>query len=201
MENANVEKKVSQADLAQAFTGKPTTKATKKEVNKDKKPKKLIVSVVIFVIGLLALIAGAVVLILKYTSSAPIADGEYLTQATEWVLRNDTNCEEPLSEKAETIEETEAAEKTNGSEANCLSVDAVIWKFTEIGKGTLTTNAHLNDYDFIWAIDGDKLKVETKWLYGIVNEYEYRLDQNNGTLTLKDGEKEFVLDGKFAENQ
>ena len=33
---------------------------------------------------------------------------------------------------------------------------SVIWNFTEIGKGTLTTNNHENDYDFIWAIDGDR---------------------------------------------
>ena len=52
----------------------------------------------------------------------------------------------------------------------------VIWRFTEIGKGTLTTNNHTNDYDFIWAIDGNKLKIETAWLYDLNNEYSYKID-------------------------
>ena len=49
----------------------------------------------------------------------------------------------------------------------------VIWKFTEIGKGSLTTNAHMNDYDFIWAMEGNKLKIETNWLYTLNDEYSY----------------------------
>ena len=67
--------------------------------------------------------------------------------------------------------------------------DKVQWEFTEIGKGTLTTNGHENDYDFIWALEDGKLKVETSWLYEVNNEYEYDIDQNAGTLTLTtDGE-------------
>lgn len=61
---------------------------------------------------------------------------------------------------------------------------AVVWQFTEIGKGTLTTNNHTNDYDFIWALDGDTLKIETAWLYDLENEYKYQLDQSAKTLTL-----------------
>lgn len=68
------------------------------------------------------------------------------------------------------------------------SEDGVIWDFTEIGKGTLTTNNHLNDYDFIWALEDGKLKIETDWLYDLENEYEYTLDQNAKTLTLTSGE-------------
>ena len=34
---------------------------------------------------------------------------------------------------------------------------SVIWDFTEIGKGKLTTDNHLNDYEFIWALEGNKL--------------------------------------------
>ncbi len=69
--------------------------------------------------------------------------------------------------------------------------DSVIWDFTEIGKGTLTTNNHLNDYDFIWAIEDGKLKIETDWLYDLENEYDYSLDQGSGVLTLTDGDATF----------
>jgi len=62
--------------------------------------------------------------------------------------------------------------------------EGVIWNFTEIGKGTLTTNDHMNDYEFLWAIDDDKLKIETKWLYDLNDEYTYKIQQNNKTLTL-----------------
>lgn len=67
----------------------------------------------------------------------------------------------------------------------------VVWKFTEIGKGTLTTNNHTNDYDFIWALEDGKMLIETDWLYDLKNEYEYSLDQNSGVLTLKDGDKTY----------
>ena len=62
--------------------------------------------------------------------------------------------------------------------------EGVIWTFTEIGKGTLTTNNHQNDYDFLWSIDGDTLKIETKWLYNLNDEYTYKLQQDNKTLVL-----------------
>ena len=62
--------------------------------------------------------------------------------------------------------------------------DGVIWDFTEIGKGKLTTNDHKNDYDFIWAIEDGKLMIETDWLYRLDNTYEYSLDQGAGVLTL-----------------
>lgn len=64
----------------------------------------------------------------------------------------------------------------------------VIWNFTEIGKGTLTTNNHENDYDFIWAIEGEKLKIETDWLYELNNEFDYKIDKEKNTLTLIGGE-------------
>ena len=66
--------------------------------------------------------------------------------------------------------------------------DKVIWNFTEIGKGTLTTNGHENDYDFKWAIKDEQLLIETEWLYNMENAYEYQLDQNAGTLILTDGD-------------
>lgn len=59
----------------------------------------------------------------------------------------------------------------------------VVWTFTEMGKGTLTSNGHQNDYDFLWRIDGDTLKLEIKWLYDIESEYTYHLDGK--TLSLK----------------
>lgn len=62
--------------------------------------------------------------------------------------------------------------------------NTVIWNFTEIGKGTLTTNAHINDYDFIWAIEGKDLKIETSWLYALNDNFSYKLDQGKKTLTL-----------------
>ena len=68
--------------------------------------------------------------------------------------------------------------------------DRVEWKFTEIGKGTLMTNAHENDYDFLWSLEDGKMKVETDWLYDLENEYDYKLDQNAGELILSaDGEE------------
>ena len=78
--------------------------------------------------------------------------------------------------------------------------DSVIWDFTEIGKGTLTTNNHTNDYDYIWALEDGKLKIETKWLYDMENEYEYSIDQNSGILTLRDSETEYRFKANF-ENQ
>ena len=60
----------------------------------------------------------------------------------------------------------------------------VIWNFTEVGKGTLTTNNYTNEYEFIWAIEGNELKIETDWLYKLDDTYEYILDQNEPTLTL-----------------
>ena len=71
--------------------------------------------------------------------------------------------------------------------------DGVIWDFTEVGKGTLTTNNHLNDYDFIWAIKDGKLLIETDWLYDLNNEYEYALDQGAGVLTLTDNGETHVF--------
>ena len=62
----------------------------------------------------------------------------------------------------------------------------VIWNFTEVGKGRLTTNSHQNDYDFLWAISGDKLEIETDWLYTLDNSYTYVLDQENNLLILDD---------------
>lgn len=65
----------------------------------------------------------------------------------------------------------------------------VIWDFSEIGKGALTTDNFINSYDFIWAIEDGKLKIETDWLYDLGNEFEYSIDQKTKTLTVKSAEK------------
>ena len=79
---------------------------------------------------------------------------------------------------------------------------SVEWNFTEIGKGVLTTNDHANEYGFIWAIDGNKIKIETSWLYELNDEYEYVIDQEAGTLTLKSDEREikFIADSQDTVN-
>lgn len=69
----------------------------------------------------------------------------------------------------------------------------VIWNFTEIGKGTLTTNFHINDYEFIWRIDGETLKIETDWLYELNDEYTYKLDQGAKTLTIVSEENSYTF--------
>ena len=72
-----------------------------------------------------------------------------------------------------------------------LDDEGVIWRFTEIGKGTLTTNNHKNDYDFAWALEDGRMIVQTDWLYELDNEYDYTLDQESGVLVLSDGEHEY----------
>ena len=109
------------------------------------------ISIAVFIIGIITLIAGVVFLILNLNSGPKIQDGEYLVSVGEW-------------------EEVDAP--------------GVIWRFSEIGQGTLTTNNHLNDYDFIWALEGDKIKIETDWLYTLNNEYGYRINQSENILTL-----------------
>ena len=115
-------------------------------------------SLIVFIIGLFALIAGAVTLVLRFVIKPDMRDAEYLVEIGEWAEED---------------------------------ADGVIWRFTEIGKGTLTTNNHVNDYDFIWAIDGETLKIETKWLYELNNDFTYKVNQGEKTLTLTAGETEY----------
>lgn len=70
---------------------------------------------------------------------------------------------------------------------------SVIWTFTEIGKGTLTTNAHTNDYAFLWEMNDDTLKIETTWLYTLNDIYTYELDQKEQVLTLTSGENTYTF--------
>ena len=102
--------------------------------------KKKRLSIIIFIVGLVALLGGA----------------GYLINAGEWVAEDG---------------------------------ESVIWDFTEVGKGLLTTNNHVNDYDFLWSMEGNTLKIETKWLYDLEDEYTYSIDRGAKTLTLTSGEK------------
>ncbi len=70
---------------------------------------------------------------------------------------------------------------------------SVIWNFTDYGKGTLTTNDHKNDYDFIWAIEGDTLKIETNWLYLLEDSFTYELDKEKDELILSGDEETIVF--------
>ena len=108
-------------------------------------------SLVIFIIGILALLGGGGFLAYKLLGGTNTADADLLISAGTWIKDGEPS---------------------------------VVWQFTEIGKGTLTTNNHTNDYDFIWALDGNKLKIETAWLYNLENEYTYSLDQSGKTLSL-----------------
>lgn len=139
--------------------------------------KKKIISIVILVVGVVVLGVGTVFLVLHLTQAPVVADGEYLVSAGEWVL-NSEECSEPEASK-----EPEASSE--------CGTPSVIWKFTEIGKGTLTTNNHVNDYDFAWALEDGYLAMRTNWLYELDNNYEYKLDQKTGELTLTADGKDY----------
>lgn len=111
--------------------------------------RKKLISIIIFIIGLITLIVGVVFLVIDLLKGPSVEAGEYLVETGRFEL-----VDEP----------------------------GVVWNFTEIGKGILTTNNHLNDYDFIWTLEGDKLKIETGWLYTLNDEYQYRIE--NGDLIL-----------------
>lgn len=139
---------------------------------KNSNKKKKIACIAAFVIGIMLLVAGIVVLVLSILKGSAVADGEYLVAAENWAL---TDC---------------------GNE-DC---DKVVWKFTEIGKGSLTTDGGEHNYDFEWAIKDGKLDIQTNWLYELDNEYEYSLDQSNGVLTLRDidTEEDAEVEYRFA---
>ena len=132
------------------------------------------VSLVVLIIGLIMLTVGVAFLVLGVKRASLLADGDFLVSAGEWRLAESETC----------------------AENECK--DTVIWAFSEIGKGTLTTNGHKNDYDFKWAIRDEKLVIETDWLYELDNEYEYTIDHGARVLTLKGGEKEykFIAEGQ-----
>lgn len=127
------------------------------DMKNSKRETKNLVGIIVMLVGILTLIAGLAFFLVKILTKPDVLDGDFLVSVGEWRLETDTNC---------------------ADEANCEDNSGVIWNFTEIGKGTLTTNNHLNDYDFIWAIENGKLKIETSWLYNLNDEYEYKIDNN-----------------------
>ncbi len=129
-----------------------------------KKSKKPLIAFSIFGLGILALILGAVFLVLRLTAAPKVQDAEFLVQTGEWTLEDG---------------------------------EGVVWNFTEIGKGTLTTNGHTNDYEFKWALEDGEFLIETEWLYTLENRYDYALDQENATLTLTSGDETFVFTGNM----
>lgn len=145
------------------------------------------VSLIVFIIGLLTLIAGVVFLIVRLTAKPGVADGEYLVSVGEWKIKGGECLQSKCSGNIKCIDE-------NGESAMVCDGDNVIWNFTEIGKGTLTTNNHVNDYDFVWALEDGKLKINTEWLYTLSDEFEYTLDQNGNVLILTRGDEkvEFI---------
>jgi hypothetical protein len=130
---------------------------------KGSRKKKKVTCITIFVIGVIMLVVGIVFLVLSILKGSSVADGEYLVEAGDWTL---TDCKED----------------------DC---DKVIWDFTEIGKGVLTTDGGEHKYEFKWAIKDGKLIVHTDWLYEIDDEYEYSLDQGGKALTLKTDDNEY----------
>lgn len=140
------------------------------------------ISIITLIVGLIALVAGAVFLIVRLNSGAGVADGEYLVSIGEWTIEGDNCVQSKCGESAKCVD-------ADGRSTVICESNGVIWNFTDIGKGTLTTNNHINDYDFTWAIEDDKLEIQTEWLYTLNNAYEYSLDQDSNTLTLKDGDK------------
>lgn len=147
-------------ELAKAFESKDTARTRKSG------PKKW--AVVALAIGIVALIAGAIVLIVKNISQPKMADADFLISAGEW-QRDD----QPM----------------------------VIWDFTEVGNGKLTTDGHLNNYDFIWSLENGKLKIETSWLYDLNDEFDYSLDQGSKTLTITNADKNLEVKFKAKERE
>lgn len=119
--------------------------------------KRLRASIVVLIIGLVALAAGLAFMLIRLSQGAGLRDAEYLVEMGAW-----------------------AREDAPG----------VVWEFTEVGKGRLTTNDGVNEYSFLWAIEGDTLLIETDWLYTLNDTYQYQLDQGGERLVL-DGEVVF----------
>ena len=137
---------------------KPKAKKTKK--NKPEKVRSKKLAIAIFVIGIIVLVAGLIVLVVKKTAQPLLDDAEFLITTGQWVREDQPE---------------------------------VIWDFTEVGKGTLTTDAHQNDYNFTWKLDNSKITMETDWLYSFYDTFEYVINQNEKTLTIKNADKDIEI--------
>lgn len=161
--------------------------------------KKKRISLIVLIVGIAILAAGVIFLVLRLvTENNKVPDGEYLVTRRTWFLDESTTAKGDA--RSDTTTESDTQDDggyatncggDNQEETNCEDVALVAWDFDEIGKGKLTTNGGLDEYDFIWAIEDNKLKIETNWLYLLENEYEYSLDQNTGRLDLTDGDKSY----------
>ncbi|MDO4612271.1 MAG: DUF5640 domain-containing protein [Candidatus Saccharibacteria bacterium] len=116
----------------------------------DKKKK---ISLVVFGVGVLSLIAGVVVMLVNFLSAPETRDADFLVEAGSFTRED---------------------------------APSVVWNFRETGKGNLTTDGGTNNYEFIWAVEGDKLKIETDWLYDLNDEFKFKIDREAKTLTLSD---------------
>lgn len=157
-------------------------------MEKHKKSKKTIISIGVFSLGIATLAGGAGFFIYDMLKKPDIRDAEFITSKGEWtMLYLDTSLITNCSNSVEKIE--------NEAETNCTDStpvepepSSVIWNFTEIGKGSLTTNNHIDDHDFRWELSGNKIKIETDWLYTLYGEYDYKLDQEKSLLTITDSD-------------
>ncbi len=184
---------ISTEELAAAFEGsagkksvcggKDAIRGREADDVQRKATKGKIVSLGTLIAGLVMLVVGVVFLVLGVKKASLLADGDFLVSVGEWRL-----------EETADATETEVTNCVGGEGANCVE-SKVVWTFTKIGKGTLTTNGHKNDYDFKWAIQDGKLVIETDWLYALDDEYEYSLDQEARVLILKTAGAEY----KFIE--
>ncbi|MDO4611632.1 MAG: DUF5640 domain-containing protein [Candidatus Saccharibacteria bacterium] len=109
------------------------------------------VSLGVFATGVVALVAGIVVMLVNLLGTSAMRDADYLVSQTGFYRE--------------------------------VEGERVVWAFSEIGKGWLGTDGE-NKYDFEWKIEGDKLLIDTAWLYELNDEYTYKIDQEAGTLTL-----------------
>ena len=154
----------------------------------EKKSKKPLFGVLTFSIGALALAASTTYFVIKNNEKPAIRDAEYLVSIGKWVMQpsaNQTDCILPEGAVDQTAEPTDCIPPSSIEDYS----SNVIWNFTEIGKGTLTTNNHIDDHEFKWSIEDGKLKLETTWLYDLYDEYDYELDQKEQKLEIKKDEQ------------
>lgn len=144
----------------------------------EQKSKKSIFGFISLGIGVAALAASATFFIIKNNEKPAVRDAEYLVSVGKWIMQSESN--------TEPVDCISSIEEENTEPTDCISAESttgsVIWNFTEIGKGTLTTNNHIDDHDFKWAIEGDKLKIETDWLNTLYDELTYKIDQKEQIL-------------------
>lgn len=71
---------------------------------------------------------------------------------------------------------------------------SVIWVFRPDGTGEITTNKN-NYYDMTWTLKGNVLSVNTKWFYELNDSFDFNLDRENKSFSVKNhsDEKESVF--------